>query len=233
MNENESNRIDVKLRVPSRVKVKIETREGEIRLVGSFTEAEAETGTGTIYADVPLNDLKYNFTWTASHPRVISDVELEEIKEKAAGRFVISGKIFNEEKDEKVEEIAKNEDESSSTDENSEEKDKKKKVKKSKDKGQVKLNFSTSRGIVLLNVAPEEVPTNLQERPLTEAAKSIIRSGDVLLMEAIRRATPKYFGEYAKTLPPRKETPTLTKADKRNGVAATVKKSYGSRNRHK
>ncbi len=224
LNENTSNRIDVKLRVPSRVKVKIETNEGEIRLVGSFAEAGAETGTGTIYADVPLNDLKYNFTWTASHPRVISDVELEEIKEKAAGRFVINGKILNEEKNKKADELAENDKEDSSSDENSEQRSKKKKDKKSKDKGQVKLDFSTARGIVLLNVAPEEVPTNLRERPLTKAAKAIIRSGDVLLMEAIRRATPKYFGEYARTLPPRRETPTLGQADKRSNIEASVKK---------
>lgn len=223
LNENNQIRIDVKLRVPSRVKVKIETGEGEIRLVGSFLEADAETGTGTIYADVPLENLKYNFTWTASHPRVISDVELEEVKEKAAGRFVINGKIFNKEEIDKSNDAAKNVDEKSSTDENSENIEKKEKKKKSKDKGEVKLNFSTARGIVLLNVAPEEVPTNLQERPLTEAAKAIIRSGDVLLMDAIRRATPKYFGEYAKTLPPRRETPTLSQADKRNSVTASVK----------
>ena len=225
LNENTNNRIDVKLRVPSRVKVKIETGEGEIRLVGSFTEAEAETGTGTIYADVPLDNLKYNFTWTASHPRFISDVDLDEVKEKAAGRFVINGKILEKEDDKKsVDKVEITDDEQTSTDENAEDKDKKKKDKKSKDKGQVKLNFSTARGIVLLNVAPEEVPTNLQERPLTEAAKSIIRSGDVILMDAIRRATPKYFGEYAKTLPPRRETPTLSSADKRSNVAASVKK---------
>ncbi|MDQ3634552.1 MAG: VWA domain-containing protein [Acidobacteriota bacterium] len=223
LNENTQIRIDVKLRVPSRVKVKIETGEGEIRLVGSFLEAEAETGTGTIYADVPLENLKYNFTWTASHPRVISDVELEDVKEKAAGRFVINGKIFNKEEIDKSNDAAKNVDEKSTTDENSENIEKKEKKKKSKDKGEVKLNFSTARGIVLLNVAPEEVPTNLQERPLTEAAKAIIRSGDVLLMDAIRRATPKYFGEYARTLPPRRETPTLSQADKRNSVTASVK----------
>ncbi len=221
-----NNRVDVKLKVPSRTKVKVETREGEIRLVGSFIQADAETNTGTIYADVPLDDVRYKFTWTASKPRFLSEIDLEEVKEKAAGRFVVNGKIFNEEEDDNPEE--KPVDSKPEDSENGEEtkEDEKKKKKKSKDKGQVKLNFLTARGIVLLNVAPEEVPTNLRERPLTEAAKAIIRSGDVLLMDAIRRASPKYFGEFARTLPPRKETPTLTTSKRtNNGVVASIKKA--------
>jgi len=39
----------------------------------------------------------------------------------------------------------------------------------------------------------------LRERPLTEAAKAIVRSGDSILTEAIRRTSPKFFGEYART----------------------------------
>jgi VWFA-related protein len=46
---------------------------------------------------------------------------------------------------------------------------------------------------------------------VTEAAKAIIRSGDALLTEAIRRASPKYFGDYAKTLPPLRRTPQFSK----------------------
>ncbi|MGI9056548.1 MAG: VWA domain-containing protein, partial [Pyrinomonadaceae bacterium] len=60
-------------------------------------------------------------------------------------------------------------------------------------------------------VNPNEVPSNLRERPLTEAAKAIIRSGDSLLTEAIRRASPKFFGDYAKTLPPLRREPTFSK----------------------
>jgi VWFA-related protein len=71
-----------------------------------------------------------------------------------------------------------------------------------------------------LNVNPNEVPSNLTERPLTEAAKAVVRSGDSLLTEAIRRASPKYFGEYAKTLPPRKSSPALSES--RNAQAATA-----------
>jgi len=42
----------------------------------------------------------------------------------------------------------------------------------------------------------------LHERPLTEAAKAIVRSGDVPLVDAIRKVSPKMFGDYARTLPP-------------------------------
>jgi len=70
-----------------------------------------------------------------------------------------------------------------------------------------------------LNVNPNEVPSDLRERPLTEGAKAIIRSGDSLLMEAIRRASPKYFGDYAKTLPPLKKTPTLTESVRQPNTA--------------
>ena len=96
------------------------------------------------------------------------------------------------------------------------------KEKKPKDKGQIALTLTTDRGIILLNVNPSEVPSDLRERPLTEAAKSIIRSGDSILMEAIRRTNPKYFGDYAKTLPPRKREPTISDKPK-NGDTSTAK----------
>ncbi|MGH8596434.1 MAG: VWA domain-containing protein, partial [Gammaproteobacteria bacterium] len=73
----------------------------------------------------------------------------------------------------------------------------------------VSLNFTTARGIILLNVPPNEVMSDLRERPLTESAKAIVRSGDSLLMEAIRRASPKYFGDYSRTLPPLRREPTF------------------------
>lgn len=79
------------------------------------------------------------------------------------------------------------------------------------------LHFSTGRGIVLVNVAPGQVPANLDERPLTNAAKAIVRSGDSLLTEAIRRASPKYFGQYAATLPPARKSPTLGKTSPGSG----------------
>src|SRR5439155_18413144 len=88
----------------------------------------------------------------------------------------------------------------------------------------VSLNFTTARGIILLNVPPNEVMSDLRERPLTNAAKAIIRSGDSLLMEAIRRASPKYFGDYTRTLPPFKREPTFsTKAAGPEDPTASVK----------
>ncbi len=77
----------------------------------------------------------------------------------------------------------------------------------------------------MLNVSPNEVPSNLRERPLTDAAKAIIRSGDSLLTDAIRRASPKYFGDYAKTLPPLRREPTFSKGKPDEIIpAANIKK---------
>ena len=87
----------------------------------------------------------------------------------------------------------------------------------------IDLNFITARGIILLNVPPSEVMSDLRERPLTEAAKAIVRSGDSLLMEAIRRASPKYFGDYARTLPPLKREPSLLLRTSQETTAAPVK----------
>ena len=75
----------------------------------------------------------------------------------------------------------------------------------------VALNFHTQRGVVLLNVDPSMAPSDLRERPLTEAARAIVRSGDTQLTEAIRKVSPKMFGDYAKTLPPLEKEPTLQK----------------------
>ena len=204
VSENQNQRIDLTLKVPERSRLKIETKEGEVTFSGNFEEAEIFTETGTIAADVPLENVKYNLIWTRSRPRFLSDVELEEVKEKAAGKFVINGKIINEVVAEETNEIV----EETPTEENSE---KEKKPKKKKNDNQIKLNLTTERGIILLNINPNEVPSNLRERPLTEAAKAIIRSGDSLLTEAIRRASPKYFGDYAKTLPPLRREPQFSK----------------------
>jgi VWFA-related protein len=74
---------------------------------------------------------------------------------------------------------------------------------------QVALDFRTQRGVVLLNIDPERAPSDLRERPLTEAARAIVRSGDSELVEAIRKVSPKMFGDYAKTLPPIEKEPSL------------------------
>ena len=81
--------------------------------------------------------------------------------------------------------------------------------KKAKKEERVRLDFSTQRGVVIFNVDPMMVPTDLRERPLTEAARAIVRSGDSRLMEAIRKVSPRLFGDYAKTLPPPREAPSL------------------------
>ena len=74
--------------------------------------------------------------------------------------------------------------------------------KKPAKEDRVQLDFLTQRGVVLLNVDPAMVPSDLRERPLTEAARAIVRSGDSQLIDAIRKVSPKMFGDYAKTLPP-------------------------------
>ena len=172
----DKNRIDLIVRIPSRSKVKVETQAGAVDIVGNVESADVATNTGTIHADVPLEVLKFNFIWTASKPRYLSDVELPETKEKAAGVSTISGKLGE---------------------------------KGSKKEDRVQLDFVTQRGVVLLNVDPTMVPTDLHERPLTEAARAIVRSGDSQLIDAIRKVSPKMFGDYAKTLPPPEKEPTL------------------------
>jgi len=83
---------------------------------------------------------------------------------------------------------------------------------KQKDKEQlIALNFRTQRGVVLLNIDPEMAPADLRERPLTEAARAIVRSGDTQLVEAIRKVSPKMFGDYAQTLPPPEKEPELVR----------------------
>lgn len=172
----DKDRIDIIVRVPARSKVKVESEAGSVDVVGNFEAAEVSTNTGTIHADVPLEALKFDFVWSASRPRFLSDVELPEIKEKRGGFYKISGKLG---------------------------------AKKSDKEDRVQLDFLTQRGVVLLNVDPSMVPGDLRERPLTEAARAIVRSGDSQLIDAIRKVSPKLFGDYAKTLPPPGREPVL------------------------
>ena len=81
--------------------------------------------------------------------------------------------------------------------------------KKAKKETRVELDFITQRGVMLFNVDANMVPSDLRERPLTEAVRAIVRDGDSLLVDAIRKVSPRYFGDYAKTLPPPKELPSL------------------------
>ena len=96
--------------------------------------------------------------------------------------------------------------------------------KKAKAEQRIKLDFETERGVVLFGVDPASVPSDLRERQLTEAARAIIRSGNQDLIDAIRKITPRFAGEYAATLPPmRGKAPALvleTKAEKRMAEVA-------------
>jgi len=86
----------------------------------------------------------------------------------------------------------------------------------------VALDFRTQRGVVLLNIDPEMAPADLRERPLTEAARAIVRSGDFELVEAIRKVSPKMFGDYAKTLPPPDKEPSLVKRTPPGRIVSSV-----------
>ncbi|HEV2801203.1 MAG TPA: VWA domain-containing protein [Pyrinomonadaceae bacterium] len=95
--------------------------------------------------------------------------------------------------------------------------------KKAKRDERVKLDFETERGVILFGVDPASVPADLRERQLTEAARAIIRSGNQDLIEAIRKITPRFVGEYARTLPPsRGGAPVLTVAARGERVAREV-----------
>jgi VWFA-related protein len=95
--------------------------------------------------------------------------------------------------------------------------------KKAKKDDRVALSFMTQRGVVLFNVDPDMVPPDLRERPLTEAAQSIVRSGDQDLSEAIRKVSPRMFGEFTKGLPQyRGQGPSLVKGQAPGDVARRV-----------
>ena len=86
----------------------------------------------------------------------------------------------------------------------------------------VALDFRTQRGVVLLNIDPEMAPSDLRERPLTEAARAIVRSGDSQLVAAIRKVSPKMFGDYAKTLPPPEKEPSLVSRTPPGKIVSSV-----------
>lgn len=204
-------RIDLILTLPERSNIAVETTAGAIEVVGNFASVGARTETGTVVTDVPAEELTYQFLWTESRPRYLADFDIASVKEKKAGMFEIKGRRSGEVKRQKAkgkrEESDPESQAQSLTSNDPKTEDPKTKTEISK---AVSLNFTTARGIILLNVPPNEVMSDLRERPLTEAAKAIVRSGDSLLMEAIRRASPKYFGDYARTLPPLSREPRFS-----------------------
>lgn len=196
-------RIDVTVRIPPRSRVKVEGESGAVDVMGNVESAEVVTNTGTIHADVPLDNVKFNFLWESSRPRYLSDVELPKVKERAGGRYTISGKLGAG--------SARSRKEQQGDPDNQEEADRSdKEADKSGKQKSVRLDFRTQRGVVLLNIDPSMVPNDLHERPLTEAARAIVRSGDDLLIDAIRKVSPRMFGDYARTLPPPRNEPALT-----------------------
>ncbi len=206
-------RIDLTFTLPERSRIKAETIAGAVDVSGNIAVIDVKTETGTVAVDVPAEDLTYRFLWTESRPRFLSDFELSKVKEKTGGRFEIRGtrKVPGSKfqvPGRKTEEPDSVSQVPSPSPQRSQIEDRRS-VAENQESNAVNLNFTTARGIILLNVPPNEVGSDLRERPLTEAAKAIVRSGDSLLMEAIRRATPKYFGDYSRTLPPMKRMPTF------------------------
>jgi Ca-activated chloride channel homolog len=231
-------RIDLTIRVPPRTRVKVESESGMVDVIGDFASAEVLTDTGTIHADVPLDAVKFKFLWQASHPRFLSDVELPKVKEGRAGSFSISGRLganakkTKKNKKEPAREAAVNlpDPDPNSVQDGTETEpaddkntnDKKKQPKQKAVDNLVQLDLTTQRGVILLNVDPSMVPNDLRERPLTEAAKAIVRSGDGPLSEAIRKVSPRLFGDYAKSMPPPRTEPSLVTLRPPGEVATSV-----------
>ncbi|MEP6944578.1 MAG: VWA domain-containing protein [Acidobacteriota bacterium] len=199
-------RIDVTIEVPERSAIKVDTSDGAISVAGNVASVQARTDTGTISVDVPTSDLSYQFLWTESRPRYVADFDLVGVKERTAGRFEIKGHLGEQDVSKKKKAKARYSDSFPPIDMMGDSESKKINPAVSR---AVALNMTTARGIILLNVPASEVGSDLRERPLTEAAKAIIRSGDSLLMQAIRRSAPKYFADYERSLPPYKREPAF------------------------
>jgi VWFA-related protein len=212
-------RIDLTVRVPKRSRVKIESETGMVDVIGDLEVADVTTNTGTIHADVPTDALKLKFEWASSRPRYLSDVELPKVKEGRGGAFSISGTIGpdakrkKEKKKDKPQPTDPDKNENDSTnppaDPTANAANKPDESQEPERQQLVRLNFVTQRGVILLNVDPSMAPNDLRERPLTQAAKSIVRSGNEPLIDAIRKVSPRMFGDYARTLPPPRNEPTL------------------------
>src|SRR5256714_1187753 len=212
-------RIDLTVRVPKRSRVKVESETGMVDVIGDLEVADVITNTGTIHADVPTDALKLKFEWASSRPRYLSDVELPKVKEGRGGAFSISGTIGPDAKRKK--EKKRDKSKPSDTDKNANDPANPSaestataasgKPDEPKEERQqlVRLNFVTQRGVILLNVDPSMAPNDLRERPLTEAARAIVRSGNEPLIDAVRKLSPRMFGDYARTLPRPRNEPTL------------------------
>ena len=220
-------RIDLTLHVPKRSRLKIETETGMVEVIGDLEVADVFTNTGTIHADVPLDLLKFKFLWQSSRPRYLSDVELPPVKEGRAGAFSISGALGPETKrpKDKKKGVAPGPNDAADPPDNkgAGNETQPDSAEKPPEKQQlVQLNFTTQRGVILLNVDPTMAPNDLRERPLTEAARAVVRSGDGPLMDAIRKISPRMFGDFAKTLPPLRNEPSLVTLRPPGEIATSV-----------
>ena len=230
--------INLTVLVPVRSRVSVETASGAVDVAGNFESIDVTTGTGTVTTDIPDDAISYDLLWTQARPRYVADFELDKVKEGSGGKFTIKGKYPPGKSNTKSKKEAKQAEDDPvektdvpnksepdemggnatvrerAPDEINTDKPKKKKARDKKDNADrrdVALRVTTERGIVLLNVDTSEVGSDLRERPLTNAAKAIVRSGDTFLMDAIRRASPKYFGDYMRALPPAIREPYLSK----------------------
>ncbi len=227
-------RIDLTVRIPDRSRVKVISGTGAVSILGNIEFAEVQTNTGTIHADVPLDAVKYSFLWSSSRPRYMSDVALPEPKERAGGKFLLAGNLGEKvDKKGKHKKGQKEKDADETTTKAADEPETKngnsvgeqpdqKAPETAEASSQVRLDFRTERGVILLNVDPSMAPSDLRERPLTDAVKAIVRSGDAPLVDAIRKVSPKMFGDYAKTLPPIENEPKLKKVSPHEQVVAAV-----------
>lgn len=219
----DNDRIDLIIRVPPKTKLRVETNDGAVDVVGEFAFVSVVTRTGTLRADVPVDSLRYEFHWTSSRPRVFSEVKLADAQERRGGRFDIIGTLHKKEDSntETKSDEPSNADNKNDTQKNTNTKNEPRKSrfpfkfpglpKRAEDPTMSFIEFTTERGLLLFGVSdPAMVPSDLRERPLTEAARAIIRSGNEDLIEAIARISPRYVKDYAERLPNvRDNAPTL------------------------
>ncbi|MBA2341128.1 MAG: VWA domain-containing protein, partial [Pyrinomonadaceae bacterium] len=99
-NVNERDRIDLRIQIPQRARVRVTSLAGAIDITGNLREVEASSDTGTIRADVPVESLNYSFLWTVSRPRYYSEIELAKVKEQRGGTFEIAGRLGDRKADE-------------------------------------------------------------------------------------------------------------------------------------
>jgi len=195
-------RVDLEVTAPAGLRLRLETREGQISVSGLFLDVEAKSDTGTIYADTEFSNLKYKFLWTASYPRFVTDVLVEPVKEKAAGKHVIEGfaaAVSKEPADSAETETADG------------------------DTPARTLFFRTARGIILLNVPPSQVPNDLLPKKMTVAARAIYQSGDSVLATAVMRSAPDLFRDI-ESFDSNRGKPVLSKPGRNYEVNADIKR---------